>query len=271
LRRVACALALVCTVLECGRDVARTPPAPVRAEIVPPAPAPDESLRDVAPGIRVVTLERAYEGRFTRVVIVRLDLSRVTLGIETLPNLRFESVFARTDIDFAINGGFFEPGYVPSGLNIAGGVVLSPLMRRGGSGVLVVHDDVARLVSFDEAKALSGVDFAIQCGPRLIETDGSLGIASETPPRARRTALCIRDGGKTLDLVVATRRDAYTGPSLRTFAEWLKEGMPPGDTGCEAALNLDGGPSTGVFVRGQPSADVHAYGLVVQALVGRVR
>ena len=72
-----------------------------------------------------------------------------------------------------------------------------------------------------------------------------MNIRSDDGNRADRTALCLRDGGRTLDVVVARTNDAAgrDGPTLYRFARALAR------RGCQQALNLDGGPSTGVAWR----------------------
>ena len=81
----------------------------------------------------------------------------------------------------------------------------------------------------------------------------------------------MRDGGRTLDLVVARRRDGLGGPGLFTLASWLHDGIVPGESGCESALNLDGGPSTALSVRGSDTARRLPPGPVVWAFTARAR
>jgi len=66
-------------------------------------------------------------------------------------------------------------------------------------------------------------------------------VKSDDKKRAERTALCTRDGGKVIEVVVVRGSDdgESPGPSLFALAAHLVE------RGCESALNLDGGPSTG--------------------------
>jgi uncharacterized protein YigE (DUF2233 family) len=233
-------------------------------------------LRPLQPGISMAELERTFEmeqtTRTAQIILVRLDLSRVTLGLREIPDQEFSNIRQAQDIDVAINGGFFELNLSPSGLMISEGRSISPLGPRGGSGVLVVENGRARLVSSDAFDpSASHPNFAIQCGPRLIEIDGSNGIRSSAVRVARRTALCIRDGGRTLDWVVAYQRDDRLGPSLYTLATWLHEGLLPGERGCDAALNLDGGPSTGIYVRGAQEANLEPGSIVIWALTAHSR
>jgi uncharacterized protein YigE (DUF2233 family) len=80
--------------------------------------------------------------------------------------------------------------------------------------------------------------FAVQCRPRLVVASKN-NIHSDGGPRAARTALCLRDGGKTLEFVVAAEGPGHPGPTLYELGNELAL------DGCEDALNLDGGPSTG--------------------------
>ncbi|MEO8798005.1 MAG: phosphodiester glycosidase family protein, partial [Polyangiaceae bacterium] len=81
-------------------------------------------------------------------------------------------------------------------------------------------------------------DFAVQCRPRLV-VGSHRNIKTDDGKRAARTALCLRDGGRTIDIVVALGAGVDAGPTLFELANELES------TGCEEALNLDGGPSTG--------------------------
>jgi hypothetical protein len=102
-----------------------------------------------------------------------------------------------------------------------------------------VRDGRAHLFEAESYVHDPATDFAVQCRPRLV-VDGHNNLASDTGRRAARTALCLRDAGQMLDLVVVpAEQDA--GPTLYELAEALIA------HGCHDALNLDGGPSTGAF------------------------
>jgi hypothetical protein len=151
---------------------------------------------------------------------------------------------------------------------VSHGQRIGELDPRGGSGVLVVGRHGARLVPSDGAVESTPGDVVLQCGPRLVEPDGSLGIHGDDGKRAARTVACVRDAGRELDLVLAwTRNSDHDGPGLFEMAEWLREPLVDGDaSGCEAALNLDGGPSTGAVVRGFPGELRKPYGRVPWAI-----
>lgn len=256
----------------CARSRGGAVPEPV----APPEPAPARArFHPIAPGVGLAEAELPYDDHLAEIDVLRLDLARVELEVRRLDDHLFSPLFQDPSIDVAINGGYFERDFSSSGLVLVRGLVRSPLSARGGSGVLVVRDGIASLVASDSpeasAEALGDAALALQCGPRLVEVGGAIGIARDDGRRAARTAICLRDGGRVLDLIVARRRDGLGGPSLHTLATWMVAGVLPGEPGCEAGLNLDGGPSTALYVRGAPSARRLPPGPVVDALVVRSR
>jgi uncharacterized protein YigE (DUF2233 family) len=168
----------------------------------------------------------------------------------------------------AVNGGFFDPQLAASGLLISRGAVLARERAGAGSGVLAVANRRAHLLKRGE-RLPPATDFAVQCGPRLVESGGSVGIRHDDGQRAARTAACIREGGQELDLVITMSQGQLGGgPSLLQLARWLTEPLAQGEpSGCDAALNLDGGPSTGIVVAGRPAAYRAPLGPVPFALL----
>ena len=241
-----------------GSDSARGPQEPARAQralVLPDAGSlptgPNDSgsaWQALARGVTVYRETRAdSSGVQTRWLVARLDLEHVALRALPVNEHRLESLAARPEVLLAVNGGFFEPNLEASGLLVSEQRLLHGWQERGGSGVLSVRAGRAS-VSSEPPRALSQLELAMQCGPRLIEADGTLGIARDDRKRAERTAVCMRRQGRELDLVLAYATDrARDGPSLLQLAQWLAAPLTPLDeTGCESALNLDGGPSTGL-------------------------
>src|SRR6185437_4181613 len=109
-------------------------------------------------------------------------------------------------------------------------------------GVVVVVGGHASLAAAEGFGGLVGADFAIQARPRLV-VDGGSAIVRDDGRAAPRTALCLRDQGREIEVVVARGEAAGKGPTLALLADMLVS------RGCEGALNLDGGPSTGVAWR----------------------
>jgi uncharacterized protein YigE (DUF2233 family) len=175
----------------------------------------------------------------------RVSLARARLEVVDLRMSRaLDDVLRSRGASLVINGGFFGMHGEPQGMVVSGGRLVSPFMSRIGGGIVAAKEGVARLHNAEAPPTASEAEFAMQCRPRLV-VDGSVNIRSDDGNRADRTALCLRDGGRTLDVVVARTDDVAgrDGPTLFRFARSLER------LGCEQALNLDGGPSTGVAWR----------------------
>lgn len=140
-----------------------------------------------------------------------------------------------------VNGGFFDGNGEPEGLVLSGGMELSPRDARLGGGILTITDGRAVLHPAEDFIAPSTTTFAIQARPRLV-VNGAPGTR-DAVRHAERTALCARDGGRTVDVIVVRSAIPGEGPTLAQLAANLAA------RGCSDALNLDGGPSTGVAWR----------------------
>ena len=125
---------------------------------------------------------------------------------------------------------------------ISGGVMISPRSDTLGGGVVAVVSGRARLSPAPGFEPPAGPDLALQARPRLV-VDGGRASVRDDGRAAERTALCLRDQGRVLEVIVARGEAAGRGPTLALLADMLVS------RGCEGALNLDGGPSTGVAWR----------------------
>lgn len=140
----------------------------------------------------------------------------------------------------AFNGGFFDADGEAEGYAVTEGRLVAEYDASLGGGVLVVVDGLARLEDGEVFRVPAELpEFAVQAKPRLV-VGGVVNIRSETGRRAARTALCIRDQGRSVEVVIRPAPEGE-GPTLLELANELVR------SGCEEALNLDGGPSTGVL------------------------
>jgi hypothetical protein len=83
----------------------------------------------------------------------------------------------------------------------------------------------------------------VQSFPLIVEPDFKGGIHRDDGRRAARTIACVVSGKLHFIVIAAPRGD---GPTLFEAVGLLRQG-PPDGFGCSVALNLDGGPSTGVW------------------------
>lgn len=176
----------------------------------------------------------------------------------------------------ALNGGFYDDDR-PMGLVVAGGKLIAPLRKRGGSGVFVVQDGRPAVVARDgyhaaqPALALQSVDRLVDHGRVLVRPRPGL-------RRAARSAIAIDADGTVLLAVAFDARAAFplsndvvrmsqtcttSGPTLFELAELLVR-----DLGARSALNLDGGSSTSMRLRfGKARLDIIARHATINALV----
>jgi hypothetical protein len=161
----------------------------------------------------------------------------VSLTVEDLHmSRRIDLTLAQSSAEVVVNGGFFDEKGDPIGLAVSAGKSLSKLAPQMSGGVLTIAHGTARLVA-SEDYAGEPAEFAIQCRPRLV-VQSRVNIRSDDGRHAARTALCIKNEGRDIEVVVAGLEERAE-PTLLELAVELR------DDGCEEALNLDGGPSSG--------------------------
>lgn len=173
------------------------------------------------------------------------DLEKYDVTIEdTGMTTALDALAARTDAELVVNGGFFDPDGKAVGIAVSKGTTLSRYSKSLSGGVLTSDGRRAMLFPAEDFTLPEKTMFAVQCRPRLV-VDRVANVKSDDGKRAERTALCVRDAGRTLDVIVVRASDdgESAGPSLFALAQHLTA------AGCEQALNLDGGPSTGVAWR----------------------
>jgi uncharacterized protein YigE (DUF2233 family) len=151
---------------------------------------------------------------------------------------------ARTGAFYAVNGGYFGTDFKPVGLRIIDGVQTSPpSTQRALSGFVTIDSDGAVDLLNQAPTAKPHVN-AFQAGPFLIDPDGSIGIHhANDAPAARRTIIAT-DGADHVLLITTSEVTLYD------LALCLHD--HPAAFGAQGpiarALNLDGGPSTGMVV-----------------------
>lgn len=142
------------------------------------------------------------------------------------------------ELRYAVNGGIYEPGFVPTGLYIEKGDILNPLNLKDGNGnfylkpngVFAIYADGSAAVMQSEAVTdVKDFQYATQSGPMLL-IDGMHHPAfrKESQSVKIRNGVGILPNGKVL---LAKSRGLI---NFYTFAQFFKE------MGCENALYLDG-------------------------------
>jgi len=221
----------------CHHEVAVQAASKVDAAPAKAAETPREGMADVS-----------AEGESFRAHAWTFATDRVSFGIVDLGMRRpLEDALGPGGV-LAVNGGFFDTDGAALGLSVSHGTRVSRFSEAMSGGVFSVTNGVARVDATEEYDAKQAVDFAIQCRPRLV-VGGKANVKRSDGHGAERTALCVREGGRAVDVVVAVPSGNDAGPSLFAMGHYLAEQVR-----CDDALNLDGGPSTGAAARA-PSAN----------------
>ena len=241
-----------------------TPPSPtapdpvatLRASAPAPGPPAPPAGAPLAPEITTVAGDDAFR---LHVFTVPLDGARLrVLDLHMTSDLAGARALTRASL--VVNAGFFDKANQPEGLVISEGSMVSPRSDTLGGGVVAIAGSRAALFPAEGFAPQPGVDFAVQARPRLV-VDGKSVIARDDGREADRTALCLRDDGRTLEVVIARGDGPGARPTLALLADMLVS------RGCQGALNLDGGPSTGAAWReGDGVKDLPPRGPIRQAI-----
>lgn len=211
------------------------------------------ALEDGGGGGAIVEDARRYAVMTWSFALDRYDLRIEDANMTTA----LDSVLTKSGAELVVNGGFFDPDGKGVGLAMSEGAILSKLKTSLSGGVMTSDGSRARLFATEGFSLVDGgadaetPTFAIQCRPRLV-VESAANVKSDDGKRAERTALCLREDGRRVDVIIVRRSDdgESPGPSLFALAKHLAS------DGCEAALNLDGGPSTGVAWRDKATGAV---------------
>ena len=227
------------------------------------ASAPKIVWRAAAPGVELGELVLPASGSWrTRVIVARLDPSRITLGVAVA---RRDDGRGAWSVDsaprhalLAVNAGQFGT-YEPWGWLVRDGTELqSPGTGPLSAAFVVMADGSAALAPADSVRvvrARGGVRQAIQSYPLLLYK-GAMPAQLEAPGRGvdlehrdSRLALGMRRDGRIV--IALTRFDSFgetlgpvpVGPTVPEMASLMR------DLECDDAMLLDGGISAQLLAR----------------------
>lgn len=218
---------------------------------LPPTPTVPPTWLEALPGLEIRTMTfPTADGKTAESVVTRIDPARFDLRIHYDPAAARQVSIWRDDLSAlaVINAGFFHEDYTSSGLIIVDGqasgvsfdTISAPYYEFGGMFTLTDGASVLRYLAAQPYTRGEPIDYAVQGLPMLI-ADGAP-IQFTMPPRpARRTAIALDASGRVLFINVSNH-----AVSLYEFRDWLASER---ELAITAALNLDGGPSTGLSVQ----------------------
>jgi hypothetical protein len=179
---------------------------------------------------------------------LELDQRKLTLEIVPAPRGAPLAQLLPPRALAVVNGGYFEADFTPSTWLKSGGVELSKKSDTSKGGVLALGERGSYLGPF--ASLSFEPTLAVQSFPLIVEADGKPGIHRDDGRRAARTVACAA-GDELHFIVISAPRGE--GPTLFESVPILATPAPRG-FGCRVALNLDGGPSSGVWFSAQVPA-----------------
>ncbi len=221
----------------------------------PPTPTArpaDTGWERTALGIEVRSLDVPQDTVTERVTLARVDPAAVRFRVLydlDAPALVQEWA-ARSGADLVINAGYFTEDDTTIGLTISEGVPYgAPYGDYAGMFAVTADDRVSvrwlRVWPYQPAESMRA---AVQSFPILVKPGGVLGFAAEADDgRASRRSVVGQDGAGRILFAVAPA-GAFT---LHELSGWLTRA----DLGLDVALNLDGGTSSGLWVRDGPQID----------------
>ena len=200
-------------------------------------------------GIDFVRRSAADGKRRVELHIVSFRAQAHTFAVMDNPDGAFDlgSASAKRGALAAVNGGYFHPDRTPLGLVVRQGVTIHPLERaKLLSGLVVVKQDRIALLRTSEFRASAEVREALQAGPFLV--DGGKAVAGVNDTRSAARTVVFADGSGNFGVLIC--RSATLAETGRLLAS---PGLLPAGK-IIRALNLDGGSSTALWVKREPSA-----------------
>lgn len=230
-----------------------------RVAVRPEAPAVAASVwteRVVADGV-VWRYRHADDatGATQSVSLLDCDLARpgVTVRFAAAEHGREKTseIAARSRSVAAVNGGYFGGRGEPVGLLKIGGRILSE-SREAPHGAIGVDAAQRVRIAANPPAGWDDVTDAIAAGPILVE-DGRVAVGDgfgHIKARHPRTAAGLTATGHLILVAVDGRTPEAAGMTCEELARLMI------DQGCRDAMNLDGGGSTTMWVRGEPDGGV---------------
>jgi hypothetical protein len=217
-----------------------------------PTLIPDTGWEPLRSGLerRVLNIYDKTGRRVEYLYMIRLDPRDFQLGISYHPEPQsLEAWRAETGALIVVNGGYFRKeanGFLPDGLIVVNGKAMGT-SYGDFAGMLAIATSGPQIRwlaqhPYDPREPLLG---ALQSFPLLIKPGGKIGfpIQNEDNKQARRTVIG-QDASGCILLILAPE-GWFTLHQLSAF-------LASSDLHLDIALNLDGGPSTGLILADPP-------------------
>jgi uncharacterized protein YigE (DUF2233 family) len=249
MKRSARLLLAIGLLVVCGCSLAELTPTVVSPAPSGPRPTatsvpPDTGWQSIATGVEYRELRIEQGNRSDRLRLARIDPAQTRLRVLYDPDRprRVSAWLSESGALAAVNGNFFDPQNQALGLVIQDGQTRDGVVYQGFGGMLAVSGDEVR-VRWNVQEPYQGepLTYALQNFPMLVLPGGSPNLDIDDNGRAApRTAVAQDRAGRLI--FVVSPLPTFT---LTEFGRWLAAS----DLDLEAALNLDGGTSSGLVLR----------------------
>jgi uncharacterized protein YigE (DUF2233 family) len=223
-------------------------PTATATSIIPPTLTPlpeDTGWQNLQPEIEVRSLNVAVGTNMERVTIARLEPTAVVFRVLYAPGApaTISAWAQQTGALLTVNAGYFTEEQIVTGLTISNREVFGTSYGDfAGMFAVTESGEVSvrwlRIWPYDWSEPLRE---AVQCFPVLVKPGGVMGFPADADDGrpARRTVIAQDYNGRILMLIAP--RGFF---SLHVLATWLADS----DLDVDIALNLDGGPSSGLWI-----------------------
>ena len=222
--------------------------------------------KQLAPGFNYATISPSFASLSDGLIhIFRIDPKRYQFQIAKTrtQNKDYETIreVAKSHNAFlAVNGGIFTPELQPLGLRINASKVISPFKPISWWGVFYIANGKPYIVAARNYRYNNKISFAIQSGPRLINSSK---IVPLKPGAAQRSAIGILPNNQVIILVTQNMRITTT-----QLAKIMQRPVTQGGLGCTYAINLDGGSSTQLYASmNEFKLDLTSFSMVADAVL----
>ena len=201
------------------------------------------------PGIEVVQMIAQVNQRDEALTVARINPPQTQVQVryaQTTPK-RVREWYLAEEADLVINGGYYSPENQALGLLIMNQQKFGQ-SYRGFGGMFAVRNRKLSLqwLKTQPYQADAAIDFALQCFPMLVTRGRVVEGIQDNGEQNRRSFVALDRRGRVLFGI--TQAAQWT---LTDLAQYLQQAN---QFEIVEALNLDGGASTGLWIRGMDDA-----------------
>ena len=197
------------------------------------------------PGIEVMHIIGSIGERDEALIVARVNPQQVRVQVRYAQNAprRVREWYLAEEADLVINGGYYSPENQALGLLISNKQAFGQSYRNFG-GMFAMRDNKPSLqwLKTQPYRADARIDSALQCFPMLVTRGQVVEGIQDNGEQNRRSFVAIDKQGRVIFGI--TQAAQWT---LTDLARYLQQAP---EFNITEALNLDGGASTGLWIRG---------------------